>query len=132
MLIDALAEALQKSGALEGMWSKMDALEDASMGVASSARPFLVAARFARTPQPTLVIVAGEDAAAEFARTVAAYVGDERVLRFTTRQRPAFDAASADAQIAARRLEALDALANGRECIVVASARSLLRLLPPT
>ena len=132
MLIDALAEALQKSGALEGMWSKMDALEDASMGVASSARPFLVAARFARTPQPTLVIVAGEDAAAEFARTVSAYVGDERVLRFTTRQRPAFDAASADAQIAARRLEALDALANGRECIVVASARSLLRLLPPT
>ena len=63
MLIDSLARTLQESGAMDGFWTKMDALEDASMGVASSARPFLVAARFARTPQPTLVVVPGEEAA---------------------------------------------------------------------
>ena len=131
MLIDALAQALERSGALESVWSKMDALQDAAIGVASSARPFLVAARFARTPQPTLVIVPGEDAAAEFARTVSAYVGDEKVLRFSERKRPAFDAQSHDPQGAARRLEAIDALVQGRDCIVVASARALLRKLPP-
>ena len=38
MLIDSLAQALQESGAMDGFWTKMDALEDASMGVASSAR----------------------------------------------------------------------------------------------
>ena len=131
MLIDALAESLARSGALDGMWSKMDALEDAAIGVASSARPFLVAARFARTPQPTLVIVPGEDAAAEFSRTVAAYVGDEKVFRFPGRLRPAFDVKAADPKGAARRLEAVDMLASGKDCIVVASARSLLRKLPP-
>ena len=36
-------------------------------------------------PQPTLVVVAGEDAAVAFARNVAAYVGEERVLRFPER-----------------------------------------------
>ena len=131
MLIDALAESLQRSGAMDGFWSKMDALEDATMGVASSARPFLVAARFARTPQPTLVVVSGEDAAAEFARTVAAYVGDERVYRFFERPEPAFEAKPGNPSHAARRLEVLDMLSRGHECIVVASARSLLRKLPP-
>ncbi|MBE6471828.1 MAG: transcription-repair coupling factor, partial [Coriobacteriaceae bacterium] len=131
MLIDALAETLGKSGALDGLWNKMDALEDAAMGVASSARPFLVAARFARTPQPTLVVVPGEDAAAEFARVVSAYVGEERVLRYPARRKPAFEVAAEDARGSAMRLEALNSLATARECIVVASGRSLLRKLPP-
>ncbi len=58
---------------------------DGTLGVASSARPFLVAARFAHKPQTTLVVVAGEDAAIAFARQVAAYLGDERVMRFPER-----------------------------------------------
>ena len=131
MLIDALANAMGKSGSVDAFWGKMDALQDASLGIASSARPFMIAARFARTPQPTLVVVPGEDAAAEFARTVAAYLGDERVLRFPMRKRAAFDASAADPRGAAVRLEALNALASERDCVVVASARSLLRRLPP-
>ncbi|MFR5829072.1 MAG: hypothetical protein ACLUE1_08440 [Adlercreutzia equolifaciens] len=83
MLIDSLAFTLEKSGCLDTFWGKLDAGEDATLGVAASARPFLVAARFAHAPQPTLVVVAGEDAAVAFARNVAAYGGG--VLRFPER-----------------------------------------------
>ena len=76
MLIDALAFTLEKSGCLEAFWGKLDDGTDATLGVAASARPFLVAARFAHGPQATLVVVAGEDAAVAFARQVAAFLGE--------------------------------------------------------
>ena len=41
-----------------------------------------MAARFVEDPRATLVVTAGEDAADTFARTVGAFVGEERVLRF--------------------------------------------------
>ena len=47
MLIDSLTFTLEKSGCLDAFWGKLDAGEDGTLGVASSARPFLVAARFA-------------------------------------------------------------------------------------
>lgn len=131
MLIDSLAFTLEKSGCLDTFWGKLDAGEDATLGVAASARPFLVAARFAHAPQPTLVVVAGEDAAVAFARNVAAYVGEERVLRFPERDDYPFDPKPADRRVIAQRMEAAWALKSGREVVVVASARALLRLLPP-
>ena len=131
MLIDALSQALDKSGALDAFWGKIDACEDAALGVASSARPFLVAARMARTPQPTFVVVPGEDYANDFSRIVAAYIGEEKVLRFPQRSEFAFEAKRANAKEVARRLEALNRLAQGDEIVVVASASSLLRKLPP-
>ena len=85
MLIDSLTFTLEKSGCLDGFWGKLDAGEDAALSVAASARPFLVAARFAHKPQPTLAVVAGEDAAVAFARNVAAYLGEEHVRRFPER-----------------------------------------------
>ena len=66
------------------------------------ARPFLVAARFAARPQPTLVLVAGEEAAATFARNVASYVGDEHVLHFPARSDHPFDGKPANPRQAAR------------------------------
>ena len=128
MLIDSLAFTLEKSGCLDAFWGKLDAGEDATLGVAASARPFLVAARFAHAPQPTLVVVAGEDAAVAFARNVAAYVGEERVLRFPERADYPFDPKPADRRVIAQRMEAAWALKSGREVVVVASARALLRL----
>ena len=85
MLIDSLTFTLEKSGCLDAFWGKLDEGHDGTLGVASSARPFLVAARFAHRPQTTLVVVAGEEAAIAFARQVAAYLGDERVMRFPER-----------------------------------------------
>ena len=132
MLIDSLAFTLEKSGCLDAFWGKLDAGADATLGVAASARPFLVAARFAASPQPTLVVVAGEDAAVAFARNVAAYVGEERVLRFPERTDYPFDPKAPDRRAIAHRMEAAWALQSGRAAVVVASARALLRLLPPT
>lgn len=131
MLIDSLTFTLEKSEALEGFWGALDKGEDASLGVAASARPLLVAARFTHKPQATLVVIAGEDAATTFARNLAAYVGDEVVLRFPERSDYPFTPKASDPSEIARRMEAAYALGQGRPCIVVASARSLLRTLAP-
>ena len=131
MLIDSLTYALERSGALETFWGKLDAGEDAALGVASSARPFMVAARFVHKPQSTLVMVAGEEAARTFARNVAAYVGDERVLYFPERSDAPWSAKAPDPRQVARRMQAAYALSMAAPLIVVASARALLRTVPP-
>lgn len=135
MLIDLLSATLQKSKALDAAWKKMDNKEDAVIGVASSARPFLVAARFVADPRTTLVITAGEDAADTFARTVGAFVGEERVLRYVDYEGNPFSVdAPVRPQLHGMRLKALWALQSEKPVIVVASARALLRkvALPQT
>ena len=139
MLIDLLSQTLKRSGALEHFWGKLDANEDATVGVASSARPFLIAARFALHPQPTLVVVPGDEVAETFARMLGSYVGEEHVYLYQERNENPFvldPPASAKeyqkhARESARRLEALWALQSGKECMVVASARALLRKVAP-
>ncbi len=139
MLIDLLSRTLKRSGALDNFWGKLDAGQDATVGVASSARPFLVAARFALHPQPTLVVVPGDEAAETFARMLGSYIGEERVFLYQERNENPFvldPPASAKeyqkhARESARRLEALWALQSGKECMVVASARALLRKAAP-
>lgn len=131
MLIDLLSATLQKSKALDAAWKKMDNKEDAVVGVASSARPFLVAARFVADPRTTLVITAGEDAADTFARTVGAFVGEERVLRYADYEGNPFSVDSpTQPQLHGMRLKALWALQSKKPVIVVASARALLRKVP--
>ena len=131
MLIDSLTYTLERSEALEVFWGKLDTGEDATLGVAASARPFMVATRFAHAPQPTLVVVAGEEAAATFARNVGAYLGDERVLHFPERAEYAFGDKLPDPKQVARRLRVADALSGGEAVVAVASARALLREMPP-
>ena len=55
MIIDELIELLGQSEDVNRFWRKLDRGEDAMMGVAASARPLFVAARFARDPKATLV-----------------------------------------------------------------------------
>ena len=132
MLIDMLSASLAKSGALDDAWAKLDSGQDATVGVASSARPFLVAARFAADPRATLVVAAGEEAADTFARTVGAFVGEERVLRLPDYEGNPFSLdAPPQARLHGRRLEALWSLQQGKPAVVVASARALLRRIAP-
>ena len=131
MLIDALTFVMEKSGCLDDFWGKLDAGQDAALGVANSARPFLIATRFAHRPQPTLVLVAGEDAATTYAQQIAAYLGDGKVLRFPERTDSPFRAKPADLKANALRMQAAHALATAQPVVVVASARALLRKLPP-
>lgn len=132
MLIDMLSASLAKSGALDDAWAKLDSGQDATVGVASSARPFLVAARFAADPRATLVVTAGEEAADTFARTVGAFVGEERVLRLPDYEGNPFSLdAPPQPRLHGRRLEALWSLQQGKPAVVVASARALLRRIAP-
>lgn len=132
MLIDMLSASLAKSGALDDAWAKLDSGQDATVGVASSARPFLVAARFAADPRATLVVAAGEEAADTFARTVGAFVGEERVLRLPDYEGSPFSLdAPPQPRLHGRRLEALWSLQQGKPAVVVASARALLRRIAP-
>lgn len=132
MLIDMLSASLAKSGALEDAWAKLDSGQDATVGVASSARPFLVAACFAADPRATLVVTAGEEAADTFARTVGAFIGEERVLRFPDYEGNPFSLdAPLQPRLHGRRLEALWSLQQGKPAVVVASARALLRRIAP-
>lgn len=132
MLIDMLSASLAKSGALNDAWAKLDSGQDATVGVASSARPFLVAARFAADPRATLVVAAGEEAADTFARTVGAFVGEERVLRLPDYEGNPFSLdAPPQPRLHGRRLEALWSLQQGKPAVVVASARALLRRIAP-
>lgn len=132
MLIDMLSASLTKSGALDDAWAKLDSGQDATVGVASSARPFLVAARFAADPRATLVVAAGEEAADTFARTVGAFVGEERVLRLPDYEGNPFSLdAPPQPRLHGRRLEALWSLQQGKPAVVVASARALLRRIAP-
>ena len=91
MLIDSLRFALERSECLDGFWSNLDAGDDGTLGIANSARPFMVAARFSHKPQSTLAVVAGEDAAVSFARSLSAYLGEDKVLRFPERADLPFD-----------------------------------------
>lgn len=132
MLIDMLSASLAKSGALDDAWAKLDSGQDATVGVASSARPFLVAARFAADPRATLVVAAGEEAADTFARTVGAFVGEERVLRLPDYEGNPFSLdAPPQPRLHGRRLEALWSLQQGKPAVVVASARALLHRIAP-
>ncbi len=131
MLIDALTQTFERTHALDGFWGKLDANEDATLAVASSARPLLVAAAFTRKPRTTLVACAGEENADIFARNLAAFLGDDRVLRLSEPSTNPFNPqAEPDPSEIARRNEALWALKNGRELVVVASSKALLRKLP--
>lgn len=131
MLIESLAFQLERTGAVQGFWNALDAGADATLGVASSARPFMVAARYSLNPQSTLVIVAGEDSAISFARSISQYLGEEKVMRFPERTDYPFNPKPADVSVIAKRMEAAWALHTGLPVIVVASAKSLVRCLPP-
>ncbi len=90
-----------------------------------------MAARYTYAPQPTLVLVAGEEAAATFARNISAYLGDGVVYHFPERSDKPYAPKMPNPKEIATRLKVADMLSQGNDCIVVASARALLRQLPP-
>ncbi len=131
MLIDAMADTLFSSGAISDATAKLDAGDDAALAVASSARPFIAAAGFARRRTSTLVLVPGEDAAASFARSASAYLGEGCVLHFPVREDYPFAPKHPDARTVSKRAQAAWALQAKAPKMVVASAASLVRALPP-
>ena len=131
MLIHRIASQLATAAEFRDIERALGLGQDATLGIAQSARPFAVAAIYARNPRPTVVVVAGEDAAERMAQALAAYVGLDQVERIPLRKDlPWSDKAPDDAAVGAR-CRAVARLAAGEPCIAVASARALLRCVPP-
>ena len=63
MLIDRVSRQLTAAPELAPLVRALDAGEDASLSVAQSARPLVLAALWARSPRPCLLVVSGEDKA---------------------------------------------------------------------
>ena len=130
-LVDALVPQLESCEDLLPFWARLDGGQDASCMVAQSARPFLIASRFARTPQLTLAVVPGDEGAHEFARSLASFLGDEFVMRYPARTDTPWSKRGVDLRCIAQRMRALYACSCNRDVVIVASAAALLRLLPP-
>lgn len=60
MLIDRVSRQLLTAPELAPLVRDLDAGSDATLAVAQSARPLVVAALWARSPRPCLVVVPGE------------------------------------------------------------------------
>ena len=131
MLIHRLAAQLYTDEALQAIDAALDAGEDATLAVSQSARALMVAAQFARKPRVTVYIVSGEEAADRAARALIAYVGAGHVARFPERTDYPWKSSQPDDAVVAARCSALARIARGENCIMVASARSLLRCVPP-
>ena len=131
MLIDRVSRQLTAAPELASLVRELDAGRDASLSVAQSARPLVLAALWARNPRPCLLVVAGEEAADRTARALAAWLGQDVVGRYPERRdRPWADTAPDDAVIGAR-CRSVARLAAGENCVIVASAHALLRRVPP-
>lgn len=131
MLIHRIAAQLFTAEALQTIEAALNEGQDATLAVSQSGRTLMLAAQFARTPRPMVYIVSGEDAADRAARSLAAYLGLERVVRFPERTDYPWKAAQPDDAVVASRCAALGRIAQGEPCIMVASARALLRCVPP-
>ncbi len=105
--------------------------EDVTLAAPGVVRPLLTAALFAARPRPTLVVVAGTDAAERYARQTEAYLEAGSVLRFPERGDAPWSTEAPDLPAVGARSRALAALSTGRPAIVVSSMRALLRALPP-
>ena len=131
MLIHRIAAQLYTDDALKTIEAALDEGQDATLAVSQSGRTLMAAAQFARRPRPTVYIVSGEDAADRAARALAAYVGLEHVARFPERKDYPWSASQPDDAVVAMRCAALGRIARGELCIMVSSARALLRCVPP-
>jgi len=130
-LLDALVPQLATAPAFAEARRILSEARDATIAVPGLVRPLMTAALFAEAPRPTLVVLSGEEAAERFARQVAAYLEPGSVLRFPERGDLPWSEVAPDLGPVGARARALHALSTGRNVVVVASARSLLRALPP-
>ena len=131
MLIHRIAAQLYTAEGPRIVEEALAAGKDATLAVSQSGRTLLLAAQFARSPRPCVYVVSGEEAADRAARALAAYVGLEHVARFPERTDYPWQDKQPDDAVIATRCAALGRIARGEACIMVASARALLRCVPP-
>ena len=129
--IRRVAAKLRDAEEYEALRRRLAAGEDCQLSLAQSARPLVLASLWAADPRPCLYVVSGEDAADRAARAIAAWLGLDVVCRFPERRDMPWSERAADDAVVGARCRALARLAHGEPCVVVASARALLRCVPP-
>ena len=132
MFLHRVVQQLLTSREIHRIWNELDQGKDCTLNISQSARPFIVAARACAQARPILLVVSGEDAADRAARILAGWLGPDVVFRYPNRADLPWSDKGAGAEVCGKRAEALFHLAQPQRCVVVASARALLRRLPPT
>ncbi len=130
-LLETVVSALEREAVLTRSRVHIAQGDDVSVAANSLVRPALVSAMLAGREQPALIVLAGEEAAEQFARLLTAYLPKESVLRLPLRTDMPWDQTAPDLEVVGRRARALYSLDRGRPVVVVASARALMRVLPP-
>jgi transcription-repair coupling factor (superfamily II helicase) len=130
-LLADLSVLLERAPGFAKATAALGAGNDFALALPPSIRPLVVAAVFRAHPRAVLVAVSGEEAAERFARQLTAYLPLDVVLPLPAPATLPWSRQPGDVRITGRRARALHALEEGRPAIVVASARGLLRLLPP-
>ncbi|MCL4078394.1 transcription-repair coupling factor [Coriobacteriia bacterium Es71-Z0120] len=130
-LIDLIGDDIWRDRALAHARDALASGDDVALAAAAFVRPALVAAVARERTGPVLAVVPGEDAAEQFAMQVRAYLGPEAVLRFPLREDMPWERREPPLEAVGRRARAVWALSSGRQAVVVASARALVRALPP-
>ncbi len=131
MLIDAIEEILSKCKSVRGLEVSLDSGESPVFSAPPAVRSLLTAALFVRNPRPMLVVISGEDAARRFSMGLGLYLGRERAMHYPSLPQMPWSDRDPDPATVGQRLRALSALRTGEPVVVVASTRSLMRLLPP-
>ena len=131
MLISRVTSKLHESPEFAQVSRDLALGSDATLAVAQSARPLLLASLWSENPRPCLYVVSGEEAADQAALAISAWLGLDVVSRFPERRDHPWSEKAADDAIVGARCRSLSRLATGEPCVVVASARSLMRCVPP-
>ncbi len=131
MLINRVSRQLLGAPELLPALSELRAGNDATVAVSQSARTLVLASVWAQDPRPCLFVVSGEEAAERAAHALEAWLGKDVVLRYPERRDLPWKSDAPDDAVIGARTEAIGRLATGDACVVVASARSLLRRVPP-
>ena len=131
MFINRVSMQLLAAPELDALLHELRAGNDATLAVGQSARPLMLAALWAEDPRPCLLVVSGEESADRAGRALAAWLGREHVARFPERRDWPWSDKPADDAVVGARCSAVARLAAGEPCVVVASARALLRRVPP-
>ncbi len=131
MLIQRIAANLADSPEFSKLTALLDRGDDASAAVPGVFRAPALAALYARSPRPMLVIVSGEEASDRMFRQIASYLGRDAVLHLPERRDLPWTDDVVDPAVVGTRAQALNALDKGKPVVVVASARALLRTVPP-
>ena len=128
MLINRVSRQLLAAPELLGAMSDLRCGKDVVLSVSQSARTLVLASVWAADPRPCLFVVSGEEAADRAAKALAAWLGQDLVLRYPERRDLPWKTDAADDAVIGARTEAIGRLACGDPCVVVASGLSLIHI----